>query len=104
MNTKRNLPQFFESLFWYCDFLELDLQKNKEEIMIQTINYGNWKHWQWLFKYYGLVESKKIIQDIPVTTLRKRALRLIFLIFKLNKLKYASRGDRIRAKKSISKT
>jgi hypothetical protein len=103
MNTKRNFPQFFETLFWYRDFSKLDLQKDREEIMIQTINYGNWKHWQWLFGYYGIAETKKIIQDIPATAFRKRVLRLIFLILKLNKLKYASRGDRIRAKKSVSK-
>ncbi|MDP2910638.1 MAG: hypothetical protein Q8N58_02545 [bacterium] len=100
---KKKLPQFFKPLFWYCDFSKFDLRENKEEIMIQTINYGDWQHWQWLFNYYGREETKKIIKDIPFSAFRKRILKLIFLIFKINKLKYASRSDRIKAQKNISK-
>jgi len=100
---KKTLPKFFKPLFWYCDFLKLDLQENKEEIMIQTINCGDWQHWQWLFGYYGAEETKKIIKNIPFSAFRKRVLKLIFLILKINKLKYASRSDRIKAQKNISK-
>lgn len=105
-NRKREtkLPSFFKTIFWYCDFSELNTWKNKEEIMLQTINYGDWKHWQWLFKHYGAEEFKKIIKNIPLSAFRKRALRLVSLIFKIDKLKYASRSHRIKAEKSASKT
>lgn len=102
--NRRTLPHFFKPLFWYCDFSKIDLQKGKEDIMIQTINYGNWKHWQWLFRYYGIEKSKEIIKNIPMTALREGALKLILLIFNINKLKYASRSDRIKTRENISET
>ncbi len=102
-DSKTKLPSFFKSLFWYCDFSSLDLKENKEEIMIQTVNYGDWEHWQWLFRYYGLGESREIIRNIPASAFRKRALNLIFLLLKIKKMKYASRSDRTEAEKDFSK-
>ncbi|MEA3292884.1 MAG: hypothetical protein U9P88_00150 [Patescibacteria group bacterium] len=103
INSKRKLPKIFKSLFWYCDFSSIDLEEHKEEIMIQTINYGNWEHWQWLFNYYGTRKSREIIENIPATSLRKRALKLVFLLLKIKKMKYVSRGHRIKKEKSFSK-
>ncbi len=103
MENKKTLPPFFKQLFWYCDFLKINPQENKEEVIIQTINYGSWRHWQWIFKYYGPEKSKKIIENIPMSAFRERALKLILLIFNINRLKYASRSHRIKAEKDISK-
>lgn len=102
MREKR-LPKDFEHLFWYCDFSKLDLEKNKKEIMIQTINYGNWEDWQWLFRYYGIKKSKEIIKNIPRSTFRKRAFKLISLLLNIREMKYASRGYWIKTEKNISK-
>lgn len=102
-NSKTKLPEFFRSLFWYCDFSNLDLWENKEEIMMQTINYGNWEHWQWLFRYYGIERSREIIENMPASAFRERALKLASLLLKIKKMKYASRSHRIKAEKSISK-
>ncbi|MBU4204747.1 hypothetical protein KKE19_04530 [Patescibacteria group bacterium] len=101
---KKTLPQFFKPLFWYCDFSKLNIQENEEEIIIQVINYGDWRHWQWLFKYYGREKSKEIIENIPISAFRERALKLVSLLLKINKLKYVSRSHRIKEAKSIPET
>ena len=98
----RKLPEDFKYLLWSYDFSRIDIDEDKDRIIINTINYGGWKHWQWIFKHYGVEEMKKIIENIPASEFRQRALRLVCLLLKIRKIKYASRGIKIRAEKNIS--
>jgi len=70
-------------------------------VIVNTINYGNWKHWQWLVKYYGREKLRKTIENIPASEFRPGSLRLISLLLGIKKMKYASRGAKIQAEKSI---
>lgn len=101
MKQKTKLPEFFKPLFWSYKFAKVDSVKNKKTIIVNTINYGRWKHWLWMIKNYGRKEVKKIITETPKSEFRPRALKLISLLLGIKKLKYASRGDFIRAKKDI---
>ncbi|MDP2909869.1 MAG: hypothetical protein Q8N69_02235 [bacterium] len=105
MKTKK-LPEFFKPIFWYCDYSELstDIKTSVEAIIIQTINYGDLRHWKWIFKYYGAKKVKKIIENIPASAFRPGALKLATLVLRINKLKYAYRIDRIRAEKNLRKS
>ena len=99
-NTKK-LPPSFKSLFWSYKFSSIDPILHKRAIIVNTINYGNWKHWQWIIKKYGSKEVKKIIEETPQTEFRPQSLKLISLLLGIKKLKYASRSDYIRAKKNL---
>ena len=98
---KSKLPQNFKSLFWSYDFTAIDPQKNMERIIVNTINYGKWEHWQWIFRYYGAEKLRRAIKNIPASEFRKRPLKLISLLLKIKKMKYASRSIKIKAKKNI---
>lgn len=87
-----SLPEFFKPLMWSYDFNSLDLNKNKKSIIINTINYGDLKHWRWIINYYGKNEIKNVLQNIPAWELRNRVRKLVSLIFSLQNLNYASRG------------
>lgn len=96
-----NLPLFFKPLFWSYNFSSIDPQKNKKTIILNTINYGGWKHWLWIIKFYGKKEVKKIIEETPKTEFRVPALKLISLLLNIKEFKYASRSDYIRSQKNI---
>lgn len=98
---KTKLPKDFKYLFWSYNFSKIDTEEDIERIIINTINYGNWKHWQWLINYYGQTRVKKIIENTPISEFRGRALKLISLLLNIKKMKYASRGAKIRAEKNI---
>jgi hypothetical protein len=100
----RKLPDSFKDLYWYCDYSKIDIDKDVEVVMTQTINYGDWKQWQWVFRYYGIKRAKNIIENIPASSFRSGSLKLVSLILGIKKLKYALRIDRIRAEKSILET
>lgn len=97
---KSKLPEKFKPLFWSYKFSSIDPGKHKRTIIISAINYGKWEHWQWLIKEYGKKEVRRVIIETPASEFRLRALKLISLLLKIKKLKYASRSNKIRAEKS----
>ncbi len=101
---KDKLPKSFEYLMWSYKFNEVDAKKDKERIIINTINYGQWYHWQWIAKYYGRDQLKKIIKDVPQSEFRnERALNVISLILGIKKMRYATRNDKIRTKGAFAR-
>ena len=98
------LPEEFRHLMWSYEFSKIDVDEHKERIIINTINYGQWSHWQWIFHYYGKQQLKNIIQEIPESEFRNyRALRLISLILGIKKIRYANRSDKIRTKRAFGR-
>lgn len=96
-----NLPLFFKPLFWSYNFSSIDPQRDKKRIILNTINYGGWKHWIWIIKFYRKKEVKRIIEETPRTEFRAPALKLISLLLGIKNLKYASRSDYLRSQKNI---
>jgi len=79
----------------------VDPRKSRKTVIINTINYGKWKHLLWIVNFYGKENLKKIIKNIPATEFRPPALKLISLLLGIKELKYASRSDYIRRQKNI---
>jgi len=88
----RILPECFRPILWSYDFFAIDPEKGKKTIIVNTINYGDLVHWRWISKYYGQEAIKKTLEQISVSEIRPRVLRLALLIFSLENLNYAPRG------------
>ncbi len=101
--NKQKLPLFFKPIFWSYDFSKINLEKDIQRIVINTINYGDWEHWQWIYNYYGRKRTKNTIINTPASEFRKGSFRLICLLLDIRKNKYETRGDRIRAEKKFIK-
>ncbi|MBI2577668.1 MAG: hypothetical protein HYV77_02380 [Candidatus Wildermuthbacteria bacterium] len=98
-NKNMKVPQWFQKLYWWGDASKIDTHKHRRTIIVQTINHGNWQQWKWLANAYGKDQLRKIIQEIPRSEFRPRALKLISLLLHIEEMKYASRGDYIKAKR-----
>jgi len=97
----KTLPSFFKPLFWSYKFSSISPQRDKKRIIINTINYGKWKHWLWVMNFYGKEKVKKIIKETPKTEFRESALKLVSLLLGIKKQKYASRSDYIKSQKNL---
>ena len=86
------LPDFFRPIMWSYDFSKIDAKKDKKMIVINTINYGDLRHWKWLKDSYGLREIQKIVGGVRATELRPPALKLASILFLIKDLRYAPRG------------
>ena len=98
---KTKLPEDFRPLMWGYDFNKIDPELNIDRIVVNTVNYGFWEHWQWIANYYGKERIKKLIENLPASEFQKRALKLAMLLFNIKKMKYASRGDKIKKLRSF---
>ncbi|MDD4989969.1 MAG: hypothetical protein PHW31_01520 [Candidatus Pacebacteria bacterium] len=101
---KHKMPEDFKWLMWGYNFKKMDPDKNYERIIVNTLNYGDWRQWRWLAGYYGKKRLKSIIQEIPESEFRNyRALRLISLILGIKKMHYANRGFKIQTERNLSR-
>jgi len=103
IKQKLRLPEFFSPLLWSYDFSSINVGRDKRRIIINTINYGQWKHWQWIVNYYGEENIKQFIEDTPISEFRPRALKLISILLGIKDFKYESRSDKLKKAKNLSK-
>lgn len=97
-------PSFFRQIFWWGDVSKLNPDKDKQTIAVQIINYGMWKHWQWMINRYGKARLKKIIEETPASEFRPAALALARALFNVKKMRYASRSAYIQSQKTLVRT
>ena len=86
------LPKYFEPILWSYNFSAIDPERDKKTIIINAINYGDLEHWRWLMRQYGKDVIKDVLEHIPVTEIRPRAMRLATLIFSLQHVNHVSRS------------
>lgn len=101
---KTKLPYNFKNVLWSYDFSKINPEKDKKRIIINAINYGDWYHWQWLFRHYTPQRVREIIENTPVSEFRERGLKLVGLLLNIKKMKYASRSAKIRTEKNTSRS
>lgn len=59
---KTKIPKKMQWLFWSYDIKSLDLEKDKDYIIPQVLNYGIWDDLKWLFKAYSEREIKNVVK------------------------------------------
>ena len=100
---KQKLPKDFKPLLWSYKFSEIDPERDKQTIIVNVVNYGNWRQWQWIIKTYGRKEVKRLLVNTPMSVFFQRPLNLISLLLGIRKFKYACRSDYIQVKKGYKK-
>lgn len=92
-NNQNQIPDFFKPILWSWDFRRIDSEKHKKTIIVNSINYGDLKHWRWIVNYYGKKQVKKVLTEIPFYELRQRVVPLVSIIFSIDKFNHAFRGN-----------
>ena len=88
------LPESMKPFFWSYDVSQIDPQKDKKTVIVQTINYGDLTHWRWMIDSYGKPMIRDILSALPATELRPRVRKVASLLFGVDSLNYAPRGSR----------
>lgn len=86
------LPEMFRQLLWSYRFEAIDPYEHREEIILNTINFGNLDHWRWLIGHYGKDEIRRVLQCRMKTEVNPESRNLSRLIFGVNHWRYAQRG------------
>ena len=102
MRTKKK-SGYVKDILWSYDLKRFDVEKFAKIVVVQAINYGEWKHWVRIADMYGSVRIRRIIENTPISEFRPAALALAAVIFGVKKMKYASRSSYIKSKKTVAK-
>lgn len=61
-NIKVKFPnKKMKYLFWSYDMESLDLEKDKDYIITQVLNYGDWEDLKWFFRIYSREEIREVV-------------------------------------------
>lgn len=82
------LPEMFRPLLWWLDWEALEVEEDKEDIILAAVNNGQLDHWRWLIKVYGKEEIRRVLETRLVTEVYPESLNLARLVFGVNKLRY----------------
>jgi len=61
MSKAENLAKSFQRILWSYDINKIDIEKNKEVIITQVLNYGTWNDVKKLFLIYSEEDIKKVV-------------------------------------------
>jgi hypothetical protein len=84
-----SLPEMFRPLLWSYRFEELDPEKHRDEIIVQTINHGNLDHWRWIIDRYGKATIRKVLEGRLGTEFYPEFRNLARVIFSVNDFRHA---------------
>jgi len=86
MTHKISINQFSNHLFWDVKRDQLDIDKNKEYIIWQVLEYGKLTDWKLIREYYGILQIAKIAMNFR--TLDTKSLSFISLLSGIPKEKF----------------
>lgn len=59
----KNIPQYVAPFLWSYDILQIDLERDKNRIVINVLNLGTKEATDWLFLVYSKEEIQKIVSE-----------------------------------------
>lgn len=92
MKEKKNSkkpPKIFRPLLWSLRWKDIDVEEDKEDIIVNAVNEGTLTHWRWLVKTYGKKQIREVLKKRLVTEFHPESLRLAQVLFHVPKLRYA---------------
>ena len=76
-----DIPSGVSSCFWSYDVSQLDFQRDRNEIITQIFNYGNWEAVKWVRKIYSDKEIRSVLKKPARGRWFKQALNFWLLEF-----------------------
>jgi hypothetical protein len=102
--SSKKPPQSFRPLLWSLRWSDIDVQQDKHDIIVNTINDGTIKQWRWLIDTYGKRTVRSTIKKRLATEFHPESLHLAREIFGIRNLPYARRGFDKKGHRHLSQT
>ena len=93
MTTKiskvKKLPLTFKPLLWSLRWRDLDVQKDKEDIIVNVVNDGTLEQWRWLIATYGKETIRSVLRRRLITEFHPESRRLASVVFDVRDFRHA---------------
>lgn len=78
---KAQLPQSFRPLLWSLRWQDLDVDEDKHDIIVNTINDGTMEQWRWLAQTYGAQMIRDVAKEHLPTEFHPESRNLAKVLF-----------------------
>lgn len=82
-------PRSFRPLLWSLRWSSIDVRKDKDDIILNTINEGTLTQWHWLIETYGKSTIKRVLEQRLASEFHPESRNLAKLIFSVSKFRHA---------------
>lgn len=86
--NKRQPPEIFKPLLWSLRWSELDIDEDRDDIIMGAINEGTLQHWRWVMKTYGKETVRTVLERHLVSEFHPESLNLARVIFSIRSLRH----------------
>ena len=99
---KQSLPLSFKPLLWGLKWDALDVTKDREDIIVASINEGTLAQWKWITDVYGKKIIREILKRRLATEFHPESRNLVRVIFGIKQFRNVRKHTHARRKKIIS--
>lgn len=82
-------PSSFRPLLWWLRWDDLDIEQDKEDIIVNTINEGTLDQWRWVISAYGKKTIRNILEKRLETEFHPESRNLAKIVFHLSPFRHA---------------
>ncbi len=61
MKINHRVPTFLKSVLWSYDLNQIDLKEDRELVITQVLNYGEWRDLEWLYSVYAEDDIRQVV-------------------------------------------
>ncbi|OGF74142.1 hypothetical protein A2Z63_00225 [Candidatus Giovannonibacteria bacterium RIFCSPLOWO2_02_44_8] len=91
--SKRRLPEMFRPLLWSLRWEDIDIDEDKEDIIVNAVNEGTLKHWRWIIKMYGEEKIRGVLKRRLASEFYPESRNLAKVIFSVPQFRHARRSS-----------
>ena len=91
ITEKRRPPESFRPLLWGLRWEDLDVEEDKEDIIVNIINEGTLDQWRWLVRTYGRDVIHAVLEQRLETEFHPESRSLAKVMFGLSHFQHARR-------------
>lgn len=76
----------FQPLLWFLNWDEVDIKKDKNDIILNAVNDGSLVHWRWITDTYGKAAIRAVLKKRLASEFHPESLNLARVVFRIPKL------------------
>lgn len=82
-------PKMFRPILWSLRWQDVDVNGDKDDIIVNAVNEGTLDHWRWLIKTYGKPTVRRVLKRHLVSEFHPESRNLAKLIFSVSQFRHA---------------
>lgn len=91
--SRQRVPQSFRPLLWSLRWRDIDIDTDKEDIILNTVNDGSLEQWRWLIATYGRDTVREVLEKRLSTELHPESRNLAKVVFGIRNLAHARKNS-----------